>query len=54
MTMRRRHRRGAGVDVVCFAAFGAGLLTCCILPTKLLVVILGVALVICGVSCGKH
>ncbi len=53
MGMRRRHRHG-GCNVVSFAAFGAGLLTCCILPTKLLVVILGAALVICGVSCGKH
>lgn len=54
MSMRRQHRRNGCFDVVGFAAFGAGLLTCCILPTKLLVVILGAALVICGVSCGKH
>ncbi|MBQ1950773.1 MAG: hypothetical protein II363_04180 [Clostridia bacterium] len=50
--MRRcRNNTGAGV---CFAAFGVGLLACCVLPTKCIVVLLGAALVCCGLSCTKR
>ncbi len=51
--MRRCHnrRRGNGFP---FAAFGIGLLACTILPSKLMVVLLGAALVLCGLSCGKR
>ncbi len=55
MCGRRRRgshsRTGVGFS---FAAFGCGLLVCTMLPTKLMVVLLGAALVFCGVSCGKR
>lgn len=53
----RCKRRGKGrheANGVCFAAFGIGLLSCAILPPKLMVVLLAAALILCGVSCGKR
>ncbi len=53
--MRRYcNRRKGGKTMVCFAAFGCGLVTCCVLPPKVLVILLGAALILCGVSCGKR
>lgn len=46
---RRNDSNGWG-----FAAFGIGLLACTILPSRLTVVLLAVALILCGVSCGKR
>ncbi len=45
---RRRHPSGFG-----FVCFGLGLLACVALPTRLMVVLLGAALILCGFSCGK-
>ena len=42
------------MDALYIGAFGAGLLTCCVLPTKCVIFLLGAALVICGFSYGKH
>ncbi len=47
---KRCHRSGG----CCFAAFGVGLLACAILPSKLMVVLLGAALVLCGIACGNR
>lgn len=54
--MRCRNRKGRrdGFGGLGFAAFGFGLLACTILPPKLMVVLLGAALVLCGISCGKR
>ncbi len=46
---RRNDSNGWG-----FAAFGIGLLACAILPSKLMVVLLAAALILCGISCGKR
>ncbi len=51
---RRRGGRTKNAAGLGFAAFGFGLLACTVLPTKLTVVLLGVALVLCGLSCGKR
>ncbi len=48
---RKRCRSGAGVG---FVAFGAGLVVCTVLPSKLLMIVLGAALILCGCSCGKR
>lgn len=48
----RRHRRGGG-DGLLFAAFGIGLLCCTVCPSKLVVLLLAVALVACGFSCAR-
>jgi len=37
-----------------FVSFGVGLLTCFVLPAKAVIVLLGIALVICGLSGGNH
>ncbi len=50
--MRRRHRKDR--DVLGFAAFGAGMLVCVIFPTNFLILVLAAALILCGLSCGKH
>lgn len=52
MVMARRRCRG-GCNAV-FVAFGAGLLVCAVLPTKLMVVLLAAALVLCGFSAGNR
>jgi len=49
----RRGRRNSGNGLV-FAAFGVGLLACTVFPTKLVVLLLGAALVLCGCSCSKR
>ncbi len=46
---QRRHGPVAG-----FAAFGLGLLAYAVLPAKLLVILIGIALILCGCSCGKR
>lgn len=48
---RKRCRSGAGVG---FVAFGAGLVVCTVLPSKLLMIVLGAALILCGYTCGKR
>jgi hypothetical protein len=52
--MRGRGRKRHDSSGLGFAAFGIGLLACTLLPTKLMVVLLGAALVLCGISCGKR
>lgn len=47
--MRRYRRRHSGAKIGVIS-FGIGLLACFILPAKLVVAILGVALVLCGLS----
>lgn len=54
MARRCRHRRRNTGTTVCFAFFGIGLLTCTVLPPKVLVVLLGAALILCGFSCAKR
>ncbi len=51
---RRRGCRRDGGSSGGFVAFGLGLLACTVCPTKLVVILLGIALVLCGVSCGKR
>lgn len=41
-------------NVGCLVAFGGGLLACAVLPPKVLIIVLGAALVLCGISCGKQ
>ncbi|MBQ9860243.1 MAG: hypothetical protein IJO76_06170 [Clostridia bacterium] len=48
-----RRRRACG-DSTVFIAFGAGLLACAVLPTKLMVVLLATALVLCGCFAGNR
>lgn len=50
--MRRHRRNGAGGTG--FVFFGAGLLACTLLPTRLVVMVLAAALVLCGISCGNR
>lgn len=45
-------RNACKTGVTC-AAFGAGLLTATILPTKFVLVLVAVALIITGCSCAK-
>ena len=44
----RRYRRGRNGMQVSFVSFGIGLLACFVFPTKLVIAILGIALVLCG------
>lgn len=44
----RRYRRGSNGLQVCLVSFGIGLLACFLFPTKLVMVVLGGALVLCG------
>lgn len=46
--MRRYRRRRNGTHV-CLVSFGVGLLACFVFPSKLVVAILAVALVLCGI-----
>ncbi|MBQ8684263.1 MAG: hypothetical protein IJ518_07095 [Clostridia bacterium] len=48
--MKRRRQNSAA----CFAYFGAGLVACTVLPTRLVVLVLALALVVCGLSCGNR
>lgn len=50
MRRNRRGRAGAGG----FVWFGAGLVACTVLPTRLVVLVLAAALVLCGLSCGNR
>ena len=45
----RRYRRRGGRLQTCFVSFGVGLLACFLFPPKVVIAILGVALVLCGV-----
>lgn len=45
----RKYRRSRGGIQLCFVSFGIGLLACFLFPTKLVIAILGIALVLCGV-----
>lgn len=45
-------KKGSCTGVVC-TAFGAGLLTATILPTKFVLVLVAVALIVAGCSCNK-
>ncbi len=49
MAVKRRRTGRGGIG---FVYFGAGLLACTVLPTKLVVLVLAAALVLCGLSCG--
>lgn len=51
--MKRNRRCDCGTGVG-FVAFGAGLLVCTLLPSKLLMIVLGAALILCGCTCGKR
>ena len=48
-SMRRYSRRGPVLQL-CLISFGVGLLACFLFPAKLVIAILGVALVLCGLS----
>lgn len=45
----RKYRRGRNGVHLYFVSFGVGLLACFLFPTKLVIAILGVSLVLCGV-----
>lgn len=45
----RKCRRGRSGIQLCFVSFGVGLLACFLFPTKLVIAILGIALVLCGI-----
>lgn len=45
----RRNRRGRNRVQVCLVSFGVGLLACFLFPTKLVIAILGAALILCGI-----
>ena len=45
----RGYRRGKSRMQVCLASFGIGLLACFLFPTKLVITILGAALILCGI-----
>ena len=47
-----RHKRGA--TGLCFVSFGIGLLACLVFPSEFVVVLLGAALIFCGLSCGRR
>ena len=49
--MRRRRRNSTEL---CFVAFGVGLLACLVVPSEFVVVLLGAALIFCGLSCGRR
>lgn len=51
MQRKRCQSGGAGIG---FVAFGAGLIACTLLPSKLLMIVLGAALILCGCTCGKR
>ena len=38
----------------CFVAFGIGLLAYLILPAKLMVIVLIIALILCSLTCGRR
>ena len=46
----RRYRRSRNGMQVCLVSFGIGLLACFLFPTKLVIAVLGIALVLCGLS----
>lgn len=50
--MRRRSGRSRRERY--FVSFGVGLLTCFVLPAKAVIILLGIALVLCGLSGGNH
>ena len=54
MRYRNRGKRRNDSNGWIFAAFGIGLLACTIFPSKLMVVLLAAALILCGVSCGNR
>lgn len=45
----RRYRRSKGGLQGSFVSFGIGLLACFLLPAKLVIAILGIALILCGI-----
>lgn len=45
----RGYRRGKSRVQVCLVSFGIGLLACFLFPTKLVITILGAALILCGI-----
>ena len=49
-----RHRRSRNSRERYFVSFGVGLLTCFVLPAETVVVLLGLALVVCGLSGCNH
>lgn len=50
--MRRRY--GKSRKERYFVSFAVGLLTCFVLPAKAVIILLGVALVVCGLSGGNR
>lgn len=50
----KRNRCGGSCAGVGFMAFGAGLVVCAVLPSKVMMVVLGAALMLCGYTCGKR
>lgn len=47
--MRKYRRKGGGFQL-CLVSFGVGLLACFLFPTKLVIIGLGIALILCGLS----
>lgn len=45
--VRRRNRGRYGIQL-CLISFGIGLLSCFLFPSKLVIIILGIALILCG------
>ena len=45
--MRRYRRKRNGMQL-CLLSFGIGLLACFLFPAKLVITVLGIALVLCG------
>lgn len=50
--MKRRYGRNRKEHYL--VSFGLGLLACFVLPAKVMILVLGIALVICGLSAGNH
>ncbi len=46
--------RRCGSGSMLFVVFGVGMLADILLPSQAMVVVLGIALVLCGWSCVKH
>jgi uncharacterized membrane protein YgaE (UPF0421/DUF939 family) len=44
----RGYRRGRSRLQVCFISFGIGLVACFLFPTRLVIAVLAVALILCG------
>ena len=53
VSVMRRRRRNDNTELY-FVAFGVGLLACLVFPSKFVVVLLGAALIFCGLSCGRR